>query len=97
MVQIQTVVESGLDLPEIRAVWMDAGTAGTFRLKRNEGTDEVTASTDAPGLDALGRVLRAKEWDRARRLAAAFESARDDPPYRMACQWLLWMLDAAGG
>jgi hypothetical protein len=92
---IQSVEAPHLDLPEIRALWIDAGPSGTFRLKRVEGSDDVTASTDAPGLDALARTLRAREWDRARRLAAAFESARDDPPYRAASPWLLWLLDAA--
>jgi hypothetical protein len=57
------------------------------------GTGEVRTSATATDRCALPRVVHAPEWDAARRLAAALESARDDPPYRQALPHVLRMLE----
>lgn len=91
---IETRQDDTLRRPQITAVDVNAGSAGSFQLTREGASAEVLVVTDAPGHDALPRLIRAPEWDTTRRLAAALESARDDPPYRSALPHLLWMLDA---
>lgn len=91
-ISIQSTEESSLAQPRVEYVNLGTSSSGCFRLRRQDGSPEVLAVTDSPGHDALPRLIHAPEWDDERRLAAALESDRDDPPYRHALPHLLWML-----
>lgn len=81
-------------LPHLLALTLDAGSAGVYRVERGRGTDDVRLAVEAPDRAPLPRTVHVAEWDAARRLAAALESDRDDPPYREALPHLLWLLGA---
>jgi glucose-6-phosphate dehydrogenase assembly protein OpcA len=64
-----------------------------FKVSRSaEAADEVLLEACRGESRALPRTLRAPEFDTAHRLAAALESAREDPPYRDALPIALWLL-----
>jgi hypothetical protein len=66
---------------------------GTFRLDRlNDPSLDVRVEVCAPHYCDLPRLVRTPEADPARRVAAALDSARDDPPYRHALPHALWLL-----
>lgn len=66
---------------------------GTFRLDRlDDPSLDVRVEVCAPHFCDLPRLVRAPEADPARRVAAALDSARDDPPYRHALPHALWLL-----
>ena len=65
----------------------------SFRVERLGETSEVRAIAKSGHHSAMPRVLRSPEWDATRRLAAALESAREDPPYRAALPHVLWMIE----
>lgn len=94
-VLFRVTVDPSTPLPHLTAVRLRSGFAGTFTVERAGEADEVRVIADARGHDALPRVVRVSEWDNVRRLAAALESARDDPPYRRAVPHLLRLLDHA--
>jgi hypothetical protein len=92
-VEFRTVREPDVGLPHLSGVTLDAGAAGTFELRRDDGSPEVSVATHAPSQpEEHPHLLRVPEWDDTRRLAAALESARDDPPYRSALPHLMWLL-----
>jgi glucose-6-phosphate dehydrogenase assembly protein OpcA len=91
-VLFRVTVDAAAPLPHLSAVHIHAGFAGTFTVERAGEADEVRITADARGHDPLPRVVRLAEWDAARRLAAALESARDDPPYRRAVPHVLRLL-----
>jgi hypothetical protein len=69
--------------------------AGSFRLERpSAGSDEVQVEVTCPTHCALPRRVLAPESSVSRRVAAALESSRDDPPFRRALPIVLWMLEA---
>ncbi|MEO6810244.1 MAG: glucose-6-phosphate dehydrogenase assembly protein OpcA [Isosphaeraceae bacterium] len=66
---------------------------GTFRLDRlGDPSLDVRVEVCAPDYCDLPRFVRTPEADPARSVAAALESARDDPPYRHALPHALWLL-----
>jgi glucose-6-phosphate dehydrogenase assembly protein OpcA len=80
--------------PHISSVVITVPGGGTFRLTRqNSHSDDVLVEVDAPTHRNLPRLVHAPEWDAARRVAAAIESARDDTPYQNALPHMLWILD----
>jgi glucose-6-phosphate dehydrogenase assembly protein OpcA len=83
-------------LCRIRAVELRSendGTGAAFLASRGGGPDdEVWLESTRAGTCSLPRVLRAPEFDSAKRLAAGLESARIDPPYRDALEIMEWML-----
>jgi glucose-6-phosphate dehydrogenase assembly protein OpcA len=79
--------------PHLQSVRLDAGPAGQFEASRSGGSSEVRLETRlSPAASPLVQCVLAPEWDDARRLSAALESARDDPPYRAALPHLRWLL-----
>ncbi len=68
----------------------------TFRLSRPDpGSSAVRVEADAPGSCFLPRVIDAPELDPARRIAAALESSRLDPPFQKALPLALWLMEYA--
>jgi glucose-6-phosphate dehydrogenase assembly protein OpcA len=54
----------------------------------------VVVEADAPHLCCLPAMIEAPEPDAARRIAAALESSRLDPPFQRALPIALWLLEA---
>jgi glucose-6-phosphate dehydrogenase assembly protein OpcA len=70
----------------------DAGS--TFKLRRvSSRSPEVRVEIDAAGYCTLPRTVLVPEIDPARRVAAALESSRNDPPFQNALPHLLWLLE----
>jgi glucose-6-phosphate dehydrogenase assembly protein OpcA len=80
-------------LPHLSGVTLEAGSFGTYLVAREDPT-QVRIEARGPSHDPLPHLIRVTEWDATRRLAAALESARDDPPYREALPHLLWLTGA---
>jgi hypothetical protein len=91
-VLFRVTVDPTAPLPHLTAVRLRAGYAGTFTVERSGEAAEARVTADARGHDALPRIVRIAEWDTPHRLAAALESARDDPPYRRAVPHVLRLL-----
>jgi len=53
---------------------------------------EVRIEVESPRACALPRLVHAPTFDAARRVHAALESSRDDPPFRRALPHVLWIL-----
>jgi hypothetical protein len=66
----------------------------TFRLSR-PGPDSSSVRVDARAFAScfLPRIIDAPELDPARRIAAALESSRLDPPFDKALPLVLWLMD----
>jgi glucose-6-phosphate dehydrogenase assembly protein OpcA len=66
----------------------------TFRVTR-PAHDSPAILVEAESLDScfLPRVIEAAELDPARRIAAALESSRLDPPFQKALPIALWLMD----
>lgn len=65
----------------------------TFRLSRPDAASSaVHVEAEAPGSCFLPRVIEAPELDPARRIAAALESSRLDPPFQKAVPIALWLM-----
>ncbi len=71
--------------------------AETFRLYR-PAPDSPAVRVEVEALDtcSLPRVIDAPELDPARRIAAALESSRLDPPFQKALPIALWLLEHSG-
>jgi hypothetical protein len=101
-VTIATTAVPGLTVARLNSttltVRQDAASSdggSTFRLRRvSPGSAEVRVENDAPGYCSLPRIVLAPEIDPARRVAAALESSRNDPPFQNALPHLLWLLEA---
>jgi glucose-6-phosphate dehydrogenase assembly protein OpcA len=92
-VELLTEVDPSAPLAHVTGVTLATRTPdgeGSFRLDRHG--DDVRVEACAPSYCALPRLVRAPEFDAPRRLAAALESSRDDPPYRNALPHALWLL-----
>ncbi len=72
-----------------------SGAADTFRLTRpSPESADVRIEVAAVNYCALPRVVVAPELSRWRRVAAALESSRIDPPFQKALPHALWLLGA---
>lgn len=95
---IQTEVDPRAETPRLVAATLVTGTdddQSAFQLVRTgPGADDVHISIDSAGTCPLPRAVVAPELDHARRVAAALESARHDPPFRNALPHALWLLGA---
>ena len=92
-IELHTAVDPAAPLAHVTGVTLTTRTAdgeGSFRLDRHG--DDVRVAVCAPSYCALPRLVRAAEFDAPRRVAAALESSRDDPPYRTALPCALWLL-----
>jgi len=70
--------------------------AESFRLARPApDSPAVRVEIEARDACALPRVIDAPELDPARRISAALESSRLDPPFQKALPICLWMLERA--
>lgn len=93
-VSIETEIDPSITLPHVTAVKLRTTENECFDLERvdRSGHSVRSCSPAETGHERLPRLLQAPEWDGVRRVAAALESARVDPPYRVALPHLLWML-----
>jgi glucose-6-phosphate dehydrogenase assembly protein OpcA len=71
----------------------DGGGPSSLRLARPEGCpDDLRVEICSDRACALPRVVHVPELDAPRRIAAAMESSRHDPPFRRALPHALWLL-----
>ncbi len=94
-VTLRAEADPDIPLAQIRRVALSGGPDGEERLgleRPDGGSGEVRIETCSACRCALPRLVHAPEFDEARRVAAALESSRDDPPYRNALPHLLWLL-----
>ena len=69
----------------------------TFRLYRPApDSPAVRVEVEAVNSCSLPRVIDAPELDAARRVAAALESSRLDPPFQKALPHALWLMERSG-
>jgi glucose-6-phosphate dehydrogenase assembly protein OpcA len=68
-----------------------------FRATRPTGdSPQVRIDVDSPVACSLPRLVHAPTFDAARRVAAALESSRSDPPFVRALSHMLWLLETGG-
>jgi glucose-6-phosphate dehydrogenase assembly protein OpcA len=83
--------------PQLLALSINARGPGgieTFHLERPApDSPAVHVKAEAPDSCRLPRIVLAPELDPARRIAAALESSRRDPPFEKALPNALWLLD----
>lgn len=99
-VSVEIVTEADPSRPEarLRATTLTTRAAGdsdaeTFRLSRSSRTaPEVRVEADSTAFCRLPRTVLAPELDPARRVSAALESSRNDPPFQCALPHALWLL-----
>ncbi len=66
----------------------------SFRLRRPDLTStSVYVEVQSPNACHLPRVVSVPELEPARRVAAALESSRLDPPFRNAAPFAMWLLE----
>jgi glucose-6-phosphate dehydrogenase assembly protein OpcA len=100
-ITITTGTEPGLAFAQMNGTTLttrpgrDSSEGGaTFKLQRvSTRSSEVRVEIDAPDYCTLPRMVLAPEVDPPRRLAAALESSRNDPPFKNALPHLFWLLD----
>ena len=69
--------------------------AERFRIYRPDATSpEVRVEIDSTAYCTLPRTVLAPELDPARRVSAALESSRNDPPFENALPHALWLMDS---
>ena len=92
-----TISEPRIMEVAITAREADGRAAESFSLVR-PAIDSTAIRIDAESGDLcrLPRLVEAPELDPARRIAAAMESSRIDPPFHNALPIALWLLEAAG-
>ena len=92
-----TIAEPRIMGVAITAREADGRAAESFSLVR-PAIDSTAIRIDAESGDLcrLPRLVEAPELDPARRIAAAMESSRIDPPFHKALPIALWLLEAAG-
>jgi glucose-6-phosphate dehydrogenase assembly protein OpcA len=75
----------------------DGGAAETLRISSpSSRSDEVRIEIDSPAYCTLPRSVLAPVLDPPRRVAAALESSRHDPPFQRALPHALWLLGGDG-
>jgi glucose-6-phosphate dehydrogenase assembly protein OpcA len=86
-------------LPQLASVTLAARTqegVETFRLSRSEpGAAAVVIEGGSTDSCRLPRRVEAPDLDPARRIAAALESSRTDPPFQNARPIALWLMGSA--
>jgi glucose-6-phosphate dehydrogenase assembly protein OpcA len=97
-VSIRAAVDSTIGDAQIRSVALElvpGDGPSSFRLARPERCPErIRVEVCSDRACALPRVVVAPDLDAPRRIAAALESSRDDPPFRKALPHALWLLGA---
>lgn len=101
-VTIRTQRSAEVEEPQLEAVSLttrgDTGDGGpeAFRLVRaKRALGKVRIEVDSPSHCSLPRIVLAPELDAARRVAAALESSRNDPPFQNALPHALWLMGEA--
>lgn len=97
VVSIRTSVDPTCDLARLTAVRMKANGPErecSYLILRsgNHGTD-VRIESKGPGRCPQPRNITVKRTDSANRVAAALESAREDPPFTRARPFARWLFD----
>jgi glucose-6-phosphate dehydrogenase assembly protein OpcA len=96
-VAIQTATDTSRETAQLVATTLTTrgpDNPETFHLRRRSpGSKEVHVEVDSPAYCSLPRVVLAPELEPARRVSAALESSRDDPPFRNALPHALWLLE----
>jgi glucose-6-phosphate dehydrogenase assembly protein OpcA len=97
--------DPGITFAQIRGVTLTTRDGGgqdqnqdqagsTFKLRRvAPGSPQVRVEIDARDYCTLPRMVLAPEIDPPRRVAAALESSRHDPPFQNALPHLFWLLE----
>lgn len=97
-VEIETEAVPTLDVAQLSAITLTArGDVGvdTFRLSRPAPqSNEVRVEVDCIAYCSLPRVVEARDFDPALRVAAALERSRNDLSYQQALPHALWLLDS---
>lgn len=99
-VEIRTALDPSLSAPQIvgttlTARSLDGKAAESFKLVRaSNRSHEVHVEIDSASYCTLPRTVFAPELDPARRVSAALESSRYDPPFQHALPHALWLLGA---
>jgi len=98
-VEVRTAAEPTLAAAQLRTTTLTTcgpggpGDCETFRLARaSDDSPEVRVRIDSPDYCGLPRTVLAPEPDGARRVSAALESSRNDPPFVNALPHALWLL-----
>lgn len=97
VLSLSNTTDSAAETSRVLSVGFDALRPGRaeeryFLSRPSAASADISIETTGGDRDHLpGRVL-APELDTARRLAAALESSRDDPPFRRALPIALWLL-----
>ncbi len=95
-VTIRSVVDATTDGVALRSVALEltgGGGPSSIRLARPEGCpDDVQVAICSDRACALPRVVHVPDLGPSRRIAAAMESSRHDPPFRRALPHALWLL-----
>lgn len=97
-VSIRTQADPSRDVPELLATTLTTRAVGDhgaefFRLVRTApGSRAVHVEIDSNDYCTLPRTVLATEFDHARRVSAALESSRNDPPFQKALPHALWMM-----
>jgi len=66
----------------------------TFRLRRSDpSSPAVRVEADTPNACHLPRIVSVPELEPARRVAAALESSRVDPPFQNALPIAMWLME----
>jgi glucose-6-phosphate dehydrogenase assembly protein OpcA len=101
-VEVHTATDPALSEPQVRGLTLttrggdppSGAGPGVFRLARDAGAlSRVRIEADSPTHCALPRTVLAPEPDAARRVSAALESSRHDPPFQKALPHALWLLE----
>ncbi len=97
-VTINSRVESRIAFSQIAGVTLTtrpgSTAASSFTLRRlTPGEPQVRLEIDSPDYCTLPRMVIAPEIDPARRVSAALESSRIDPPFQKALPHLYWLLE----
>lgn len=96
-IEVQLVLQTEQNVPFSRVLRVElvAGTGDdrwTYRLQRpNYRAREVRVEVEGPGCCPLPQTILLPEIDLARRLAAAIEASRQDPPFQRARLPALWL------
>ncbi len=92
-VNILAKADSAVSLCAATLGLADGDGPSSLRLARPAGCgDKLRVEVCSDRACALPRVVQVPDLDAPRRIAAALESSRHDPPFRRALPHLLWML-----
>ncbi len=103
-VRITTRPDQKISTPEPRVMGVtitakgpEGADAEVFHLSRlTPDSTAVRVDVSSAELCRLPRLVEAPELDPARRIAAAMESSRIDPPFHNALPIALWLLEPGG-